>query len=378
MVITNANVIDGISDEAVRRATVLVRERTIVSVGNTVPDVPGATVLDLKGKWLLPGLIDAHVHLSDLAAARAALASGVTTVRSGGSRQFLDIGIRELNRAGVADLPDVVTVGYPLARQLDEWFFVDFPALSNLMHGVDGEPNVRRVARALSERGVNAIKVLATERSGLPQADPRKRTLSDEELGALVAEARRGGIPVMAHAHGDEGAAAAIRAGAHSIEHGTFISDRTLALMKEHGTFLVPTLTVHARYQETGGPQASPVVAARARAMLPRARATTVSAWRMGVKVAAGSDNRYDDKYRLQDELAALVDAGIPPLDAIKSATALAAECLMISARTGSIGLGLEADLIVVERDPTADINALRDVLLVINSGQLVVNRLDR
>lgn len=333
-------------------------------------------MLDLKGRWLLPGLIDAHVHLRELSSARTALASGVTTARSLGVERFTDVGIRELNHEGIADLPDVVAAGYSITTILSELFFLDFPKMNDLTQGVNGTESVRRMVRALAERGVNVIKVLATGRAGLPQTDPRQRTFADEELAAITDEAGKFGIPVAAHAHGDEGAAGAVRAGVRSIEHGTYLSDRTLSLMKERGIYLVPTLSFTSGYAATGGTERSPVVIARARAMAPRLRETAARAWKLGVKIVAGSDAQYDDERRLQDELAELVSNGMAPVDAIKAATSVAAECLMIGGRTGSVRPGLEADIIAVDADPLADINALRDVLLVINNGNVVVNRL--
>jgi imidazolonepropionase-like amidohydrolase len=376
LILTNANVLDGVSPQPIRQATVTVREGKIVGVTTGPPNIPAnATVLDLKGKWLLPGLIDAHVHFSDLTAARIALASGVTTVRTGSAPRFLDIGIRELNHEGIVALPDVVACGYQVVKKPPELFFIDFPKMADLMPGVTGEANVRRVVRALIDRGVNVIKILATERSGVAQGDPRKRTFTDGELRAAVDEARKSGIPVMAHAHGDEGAAAAVLAGVRSIEHGTFMSDRTLGLMKERGTYLVPTLTVGLRGLEN--PEGPPEVTARSRANRPRHLELTARAVKMGVKIVTGSDVRYDDQFRVQDELVELVRVGLSPIDAIRAATSRAAECLMIDTRTGSIKAGLEADLIVVERDPTVDIETLRDVLLVVNNGKIAVNRLD-
>jgi imidazolonepropionase-like amidohydrolase len=232
------------------------------------------------------------------------------------------------------------------------------------------------MVRALVERGVNCIKIFATERAGLPQTDPRKRVFSDEELAAAVDEATKLGVPVAAHAHGDGGAAAAVRAGVRSIEHGTYLSDATLAAMKDRGTFLVPTLSFTTGYAISGGPERNPAVMARSRAMAPRLRETTSRASRLGIKIVAGSDGRYDDERRLQDELAELVDNGCRPIDAIKAATSVAAECLMIGERVGAVKAGMEADLIAVSGNPLEDINAMRDVILVINNGHIAVNRL--
>ena len=377
LVLTNANVIDGVSEKAIRQATVIVRDGKIVSVAATSTNIPHyATVLDLKGRWLLPGLIDAHVHVNE-DQARVALESGVTTVRTGNG----GVSVREQHRAGVSTLPEVVASGPQVVRQPGQRFFQEFPQLADMKDGVRGPDHMRRIIGALIDSGVDVIKILATERAGLPEADPRRRTFTDEELVAATDAATLGGRAVMAHAHGDEGASAAVRAGVRSIEHGTYLSDATLSLMKARGTFLVPTIIVNERYAAMGGsgPQPNAIVADRSRAMLPLVRAVTTKALKMGVRIVAGSDNTYNDKkYGLQDELTELGRAGLSPMAAIKAATSVAAECLMINTRTGAIRAGLEADLIVVDRDPTADLEALREVLFVLNDGKIVTNRLPR
>src|SRR6266571_6911016 len=228
LVIINANVIDGISAATIKGATVIVRDGRIEQVGSGNGPMPAtATLLDLKGKWLLPGFVDAHAHVADMSAARRALLSGATTVRCLGVNHFVDIGFRDLNHAGVSDIPDVVAAGYHVRPRPAEEFFLDMPKMKDLMSGVSGAENVRRMVRAMIERGVDVIKIMATERAGLPDTDPRKRVFTDEELAAAVDEARKSGIYVAAHAHGDEGAAAAVRAGVRSIEHGTYLSDQT-------------------------------------------------------------------------------------------------------------------------------------------------------
>jgi imidazolonepropionase-like amidohydrolase len=379
LVITHANLIDGVSAQPLHDAMVIVRDGRIERVVSSPAEIPaGATVVDLKGRWLLPGFVDAHVHLADLRAARAALASGTTTARSLGVNHFVDVGLRELNHAGVADLPDVIASGYHVRPRPAEELFLNFPKMSDLMPGVSGPENVRRMVRALIDRGVDVIKIMATERAGLPDTDPRKRVFTEEELAAAVDEARASGRYVAAHAHGDEGAAAAVRAGVRSIEHGTYLSDQTLALMKERGTYLVPTIATVLDLIDPGGDYDNPTLAVRGRAMLPRLREVTTHAWKMGVKIVAGTDTGYGPSSvrRMPHEVIELVNIGMPPMEAIKAATSVAAECLGVEKRTGSARSGLEADLIAVDRDPLADITSLQDVLLVINNGKIAVNRL--
>jgi imidazolonepropionase-like amidohydrolase len=252
------------------------------------------------------------------------------------------------------------------------------PKMKDLMNGVNGPDSVRRLVRAMIERGVNVIKIMATERAGLPDTDPRKRVFTDDELAAAVDEARKAGVYVAGHAHGDEGAAAAVRAGVRSIEHGTYLSDQTLAMMKERGAYLVPTIATVMDLIDPGGDYDNPVLSVRGRAMLPRIRETTAHAWKMGVKIVAGTDTGYgpSSSRRIPHEIIELVNIGMTPMDAIKAATSVAAACIGVDKRTGSLKPGMEADLIAIERDPTADISAIQDVIIVINNGKVAVNRL--
>jgi len=379
-VFVHANVIDGVAKEPIRDAVVLVKDGRVESIGPAGAAVPsGATVFDLQNRWLLPGYIDAHAHVPDMTAARRALRSGTTTLRDLGVNHFADVGIRDLNHAGVVDLPDIVAAGYHVRPHPAEEFFLDFPKLVDLMPGVQGPDNVRRMVRAQAERGVNVIKIMATERAGLPDTDPRKRVFTDEELAAAVDEARKAGLGVAAHAHGDVGARAAVLAGVRSIEHGTYVSDATLQLMKERGTYLVPTIATILDLIDPEGDYDDPILSMRGKGMLPRSREMAAHAWKMGVKIVAGTDTGYGPQStrRVPDEIVELVGIGMPPMDAIKAGTSVAAECLGIEKRTGAIRPGLEADLIVVDRNPLEDVNALRDVLFVMNNGKVFSNRLD-
>ncbi len=378
LAITHANVIDGVSNEPLRDVTVIVRNGKIEQISKANAPA-GATVLDLKGKWLLPGFVDAHAHIANLTAARVAVQSGVTTARDLGVNHFFDIGVRELNHAGAADLPDIIAAGYHVRPRPAEELFVDIPKLADLIgKPVSGAENVRRIVRAQIDRGVNVIKILTTERAGLPDTDPRKRVFTDEEIAAIVDEARKSGIYVASHAHGDEGAYAAVKAGVRSIEHGTYLGDQTLALMKERGTYFVPTIATVVDLIEPGGDYDNAILAIRGRHMLPRLREASAKAWKMGIKLVAGTDTGYgpQSNRRMPHEVIELVGIGMPPMDAIKAATSVSAECMGIERRTGSIKPGLEADFIAVERDPLSDIKNLQDIILVVNNGKVVVNRL--
>jgi imidazolonepropionase-like amidohydrolase len=377
LVLKRANAIDGVSAEPHRNVNIVITDGKISSIGASEGPA-NATVIDLNGRWVLPGYVDAHVHITNLAAARAALRSGVTTARSMGVSSYVDLGIRELHRSGLADIPEIVAAGYHVRpRPADEMFF-DFPKLLDLMKGAAGPANVRRLVRANLDRGVQVIKIMATERAGLPDTDPRQRVFTDEELSAAVDEARSRNIPIAAHAHGEEGAAAAVRAGVSSIEHGTYLSDTTLQLMKQRGTFFDPTIATVVDLVEPGGDYDNPVLAMRGRHMLPRVRETTSHAWKIGVKIVAGTDTGYGPQSirRIPHEITELVAIGMPPMEAIKAGTSVAADCAGVGGRTGSLRAGYEADLIVIERNPLEDLNSLMDVLLVLNDGKIAVNRL--
>lgn len=379
LVLRRANIIDGISARPLRDMTVVVRDGRIESISSRAPvrTPAGAKVIDLEGRWLLPGLIDAHVHLRDPDSARSALRSGVTTARSLGAPRFADIDLRQRHRNGASDLPEILAAGYHVRRRLAPEFFLDAPELKRMADGLLGPEDVRLAVRVMIERGVDVIKVMATERAGLVETDPLKRVLNDEELAAAVNEAKRAGLSVAVHAHSDEGARAAVLAGAGTIEHGTLLGRETLALMRR-GICLVPTISFWRDMLDPGGEYDDPKLAARAEAMLPRVRETAASAWKMGVPVAAGSDMRYDASSTriVADEIAELVGAGLPAIEAIEAATSTAAGCLGVGRRTGVIKQGMEADMIVVERDPLKDVRVLRNPVIVINDGHLAIDKL--
>ena len=377
LALVNANVVDVKAGRVMAGLTVVVRDGRIESVGKEAPPA-GVKTLDLRGRHLVPGLLDAHTHIASLESARRALESGVTTVRSSGVSSFTDVGLRELVKQGALAGPDVLAAGYHIRPRLADEAFFDTPSLGPLMAGGLRSPDdVRQAVRANLARGVDWIKVMSTERAGLADTDPRKQALTEEQLRAAVQEA--GTVPVQAHAHGDEGARAAVRAGVRSIEHGTYLSGETLALMKERGVFLVPTLTTVIDLVEAGGDYDIPVLRNRGRHMLPRLRQVLKAAQQVGVKIVTGADTGYgpNSLTRISHEVAAFVELGMTPADALRTATVVAAEMLKLEGKTGAIEPGLEADLVAVEGNPLADPAALQDVLLVVSNGRVALDRLD-
>ena len=381
LVLRNANVVDVVTGDIAPEATVVVRAGIIASIDADGGEVPaGIRTIDLAGRYVAPGLMDGHVHVESDADARRALFSGVTTMRSMGASHYVDVGMRELQRAGFATTPEYLAAGYHIRPQMAEGFFQDHPELGGLDGGaVTGADAVRSVTRALLSMGVDFVKTNATERAGLPDTDPRKQLFDDVELGVMVEEARRAGIGVSAHAHGDAGGRAAVAAGVRSIEHGTYLSETTLRMMADRGTYLVPTIAIVRDLTISGGDYDNAVLNIRGRHMLPRVQEMAGMAHDLGVKIVAATDTGYgpNSTTTLAHELLELVEIGMSPLEALRAATTTAAELFGLDTRAGRLEEGYEADLIVLERNPLEDIGVVQDVLMVVSDGAVIVQRGD-
>ena len=378
LALTNASVVNVRTGEITRATTVILRGGRIESVGAAAP--AGARSIDLRGRYVVPGLIDAHVHIASLPQMRAALESGVTTVRSAGVSHFADVGLRELVKNGAIAGPDMVAAGYHVRPGVAPEMFMDFPDLGDLLSagGVSNAEAIRRAVRANLSRGVDWIKTLATERAGTPDTDPRKQVYSQEELRILVTEAQARNIPVMAHAHGAEGADAAVRAGVRSIEHGTYLTEETLQMMAKQGTYFDPTADIVNDLTEPGGDYDNAGLKRRGEMMRPILRAAIARAAKLGVKIVAGSDTGYGPNSiaRVSREAGELVAAGLTPLQALQSATVVNAEMLRLEKRIGAIEAGFEADVLVVDGNPLENIRTLLDPLLVVSNGRIGLDRL--
>ena len=375
--IINANLIDGYSPKLQSNMTVLVSNGEIVSIKKQGKVSANYQIIDLNGMVLLPGFIDAHTHIRSLDAARRAMESGVTTARSASTPNYQDVAIREMVKASQFIGPDIVAAGVFVTPNLGETILAD-PRLGALKDGIHSENALRTIVRVNADHGVDFIKTRGTERAGLPHTDPRKQTYTEAQLKIIVDEAKKYDIPVMAHAHGDEGGYAAIKAGVRSIEHGTYLSEKSLKLMKKMGTYLVPTFTTVVDLTEPGGDYDNPILFIRGQHMLPALENTVTMAYDLGIKIVTGADTGYgpNSTTRVGMEITNFVRLGMKPMDAIQSATIVGAELLQISNKTGTVEVGKEADLIVITKNPLEDIRTIQDVVFVMSNGQIGLNRL--
>jgi imidazolonepropionase-like amidohydrolase len=397
----SARLLDVDKGELVEPGDLLIEGDRIVEVGPTsVPD--DAAVVDLGDLTLLPGLMDMEVnlllggpdHTSPLtsvqddpavrtlravANARRTLRSGFTTVRNLGlfiqtGGLLLDVALRKAIDLGWIDGPRVVAAGHaitPTGGHLDPTMFQAFaPHVLPLTveEGIaDGVDEVRRAVRYQIKHGADLIKVCASGGIMSHTGPAGAQQYSDEELAAIADEAHRAGLKVAAHAHGDAGIRAAIEAGIDCIEHGSLMSDETLDLFVERGTFLVPT-TYLADGMDVS--RAAPELQAKAAEVFPRAKETVSKAIARGARIACGTDAPAIPHGRNAKELVALVDRGMTPVQAIRAATTVAAELIDADDR-GRLGPGLLADVIAVPGDPTADIGVTEQVRFVMKGGEV-------
>ena len=376
--LTNATIIDGINSQPIQNSNIIITNGKIADIQPNATEVPSAdSVINLAGRYVLPGYIDAHTHISSLETARRALMSGVTTLRTAGSNSYHDVAINNLVKQNKLAGPEIVAAGIFIQPELGEDLLAD-NRFAKFFDGVKSEEQLRKIVQINIARGAQVIKTRATERAGAPETDPRKQVYTEKQLRIIVDEASKANIPVMTHSHGAEGSLAAVRAGVKSIEHGTYLDERTIKLMKEQGTYLVPTYTTVKDLTEPGGDYDHPVTTIRGLHMLPRMEKTVQMAIQKDIDVVASTDSGYGPESinRVTMEAANFVSLGMSNIDAIRSSTSLAAELLQVDDHTGQIKEGYDADLVVVERNPLRDIRALQDVIVIISNGKIVRNRL--
>ena len=400
LLLVNARLIDGSGGPPKADMDVLSVDGVITEIGSGLTVPSGAQVIDLQGRALLPGLIDAHVHLSgspsldyahgvvqdvkksegDAALigarnARDTLRAGFTTVRVVGGG-FSDRALRDAIAGGLIPGPRMLVANHSIGitgghcDDTNEMHPDAFPSRGGIEYGMADSPDeVRRAVRYQIKHGADVIKLCATG-GVMSQGDAVGVTqMSDEELRVAVETANRAERRVAAHAHGTEGIAAAVRAGVTSIEHGSILDRKTAQLMKQKGTFLVPTLYVaRAVEKQAAAGKLSPASAAKVAEITPKMRASFALALEVGVKVAAGSDAGVFDHGENAGELVEMVQHGMTPMQAIVAATANGAELLGLS-NVGKIEVGRLADFVVVEGDPLTDITAVQSPSMVVKGG---------
>ena len=405
--IHNATLIDVVSGSVLKDAAVLIKEDRIRQVGprKSIEQPDGEIrLLDAQGGFLLPGFIDCHVHLvlEDLTIPkliatplsltlfksinhmRRTLEAGVTSVRDAGG---VDLGLKQAVESGLVNGPRIqisITIltmtgghlDYAMQSGNEYWLFPAYPGRPD--GKCDGIDEVRRKVREILRAGAEVIKVCTTGGTMSPHDHPTHAQFSLEELKVMVQEADyHGGRKVMAHAQGSLGIKNAVRAGVHSIEHGMYLDDEAIQLMLERNTFLVPTLLAPV-YTLENCSQIRDLPEWGIRKMKETLEINLESiakAHKAGVKIAMGTDACVSPHGTNLQELGLLCRIGMTPLEAIRSATVVAAACLGWQDQVGTIEAGKLADVVVVREDPLKNIASLADtenIRIVVKNGRVV------
>ncbi len=384
-----ARVFDGASDGAIEDGAVVVEDGRIVSVGPVGDLARHVKAIDLGDATLLPGLIDAHVHLVWSASgdpqkvvesesraltvlrcaanARRHLRAGVTTVRDVGATDGLSVDVARAVELGVIPGPRIIAAGRAIAMTGGHGWFLGREA--------DGPDAVRHAVRDEIKGGASCIKLMASGGVYGHAEEPGSPQLTVEEMRAGVEEAHKAGKKVAAHAYSPEAIENALKAGVDSIEHGSFIDRKTAAKMRELGTYLVPTMSVYAAMDARGSELGAPnYIQRKTKEVLTATQEALRSAMEAGIKIATGTDCGAPGHPHgtLPAELRLMVEAGATPQQALRFGTSAAAELLGLGDHVGTLEPGKRADLLAVAGDPTSDIRTLREVRLVLRDGSEV------
>ena len=401
VVIKAGRLVDVRSGRVLTDQVILIEGDRIKQVGSTqsVQIPAGARVIDLSNGTVLPGLIDCHTHLTGEPGhngyvalgisiprqalygaknAKLTLEAGFTTVRNVGAAGYADVALRDAINAGDVPGPRIDASGPAIGvtgGHCDESLLA--PEFNHRADGVaDGVPALMSKTREIAKYGADCIKICASGGVLSKGDSPEALQFSDEEIRAVVAEAHRLGRKVAAHAHGAAGIKQAVLAGVDSIEHGSYIDEEAIRLMKEKGTYLVPTLYLGdwfmENYQRLGVPE---FMIEKAKVVMPAARRNIAKAFKSGVKVAFGTDSAVYPHGMNGKEFAVMVKLGLTPMQSIQAATLNAADLIGWSDRIGSIEANHFADIIAVNGDPTVDVAVLERLTFVMKGGQVVLQR---
>jgi imidazolonepropionase-like amidohydrolase len=395
VVIHAGHLLDVKAGKMLDNVTVVIDGEKITSVsgggGSQSENQTGTRVISLPNATLVPGLIDAHTHLTfdpnfgyqELGVsipkealigaknARITLEAGFTTVRNVGARGYTDIALRDAINEGMVPGPRIMASGPALSitgGHCDQ-NLLPYEWHANSDGAADGVEGVQHKVREIIKYGADVIKVCATGGVLSKGDDPRASQYTLEEMKAIVADAHRLGRKVAAHAHGAQGIAWAAEAGVDSIEHGSYIDDAAIALMKKNGTYLVPTLYLADWMRENAARIGLPAMyATKMKDVTAVSRQNIKKAFNAGVKIAFGTDAAVYPHGLNAHEFAVYVQIGMTPLQAIQTATVNAADLLGWS-KIGSIETGNFADIIAVSGDPLKDVTLLENPVMVMKGG---------